>query len=274
MGAGMVGTLQRAGFDVVAYNRTRGAAEATGAEVADSARQAVAGADITISSLADDDALTAVYSGPDGVLAGLQTGAVAIDTSTVKPATIQALAPLVAAKGASFIDAPVSGSVGLVEAGQLTVMVGGDLAALELARLPLDALASKIFHVGPIGSGATVKLAVNALVHATNTALSEAIVLAEKSGVDRALAYEVFASGAAGSPFLQYKKEAYLHPEAAPVAFSLDLVAKDLRLILTLADQVGAPMEQGAANLEVTEAAIRAGLGERDMSIIAEHLRA
>jgi len=269
----MVGTLQRAGFSVVAYNRTRAAAEATGAEVAETAREAAAGADITLSSLADDGALNALYSGPDGVMAGLRAGTVAVDTSTVNPATIQQLALDVAATGASLIDAPVSGSVGLVEAGQLTIMVGGEAGALELARPALEALAAKIFHVGAIGSGATVKLAVNALVHATNTALSESLVLAEKAGVDRALAYDVFAAGAAGSPFLQYKRDAYLQPDSAPVAFSLDLVAKDLGLILELAEQVDAPMDQGTANLEVTAAAIRAGFGDRDMSVIAEHLR-
>lgn len=274
MGAAMVGTLRRAGFDVVAFNRTRAAAEATGAEVAASAREAASRADITISSLADDDALIEVYSGPSGVMAGLRTGTVAVETSTVNPATSRTLAPQVAETGASFIDAPVSGSVALVDAGQLTIMAGGDSAALDLARPALDALASKVFHVGGVGSGATLKLAVNALVHATNTALSEAIVLAEKAGVGRALAYEVFASGAAGSPFLQYKKESYLHPDSAPVAFTLDLVAKDLRLILELAGQAGAPMDQGAANLRLTEAAINAGLGDRDLSAIADYLRA
>lgn len=274
MGAAIVGTLLRAGFPVTAHNRTRSSAEATGAEVADSARLAATAADVVITCLADDDALNAVYAGDDGVLAGLRSGVVAVDTSTVNPATIRALAPLVGNTGASLIDAPVSGSVALVEAGQLTIMVGGEEAALESARPVLEALASKVFHLGGIGSGATMKLAVNALVHATNTALSEAIVLAEKSGVDRELAYEVFASGAAGSPFLQYKRESYLHPENSAVAFTLDLVAKDLRLILELARQVDAPMSQGAVNLQVTEAAVNAGFGESDLSAIAEHLRA
>jgi 3-hydroxyisobutyrate dehydrogenase/2-hydroxy-3-oxopropionate reductase len=118
-----------------------------------------------------------------------------------------------------------------------------------------------------------MKLAVNALVHATNTALSEALVLAEKAGVDRALAYEVFGAGAGGSPFLHYKKDAYLHPAEAPVAFSLELVAKDLQLILSLAERVGAEMPQGIANLTVTKAAIDDGYGGRDMSALAEYLR-
>ena len=277
MGAAMAATLRRAGFEVILYNRTTAVAEAIGAAigapVAATARDAAAGADVVVSSLADDAAVESVYTGPDGVAAGIKAGAVAADTSTIDPRTLEDLQPLFEAAGAHLIDAPVSGSVQLVEAGTLTIMVGGEASALEVARPALEALSAQIFHLGPLGTGATIKLAVNALVHATNTALSEALVLAEKAGVDRELAYEVFAAGAGGSPFLHYKKEAYLHPDEAPVAFSLDLVAKDLQLILALANRVGAGMYQGAANLKVTEAAIRKGLGARDMSAIAEHLR-
>ncbi len=273
----MAATLRRAGFEVILYNRTPAVAEAIGAAigapVAATARDAAAGADVVVSSLADDAAVESVYTGPDGVAAGIKAGAVAADTSTIDPRTLEDLQPLFEAAGAHLIDAPVSGSVQLVEAGTLTIMVGGEASALEVARPALEALSAQIFHLGPLGTGATIKLAVNALVHATNTALSEALVLAEKAGVDRELAYEVFAAGAGGSPFLHYKKEAYLHPDEAPVAFSLDLVAKDLQLILALANRVGAGMYQGAANLKVTEAAIRKGLGARDMSAIAEYLR-
>ncbi len=277
MGAAMAATLGRTGFDVVVFNRTRSSADrvaaAIGARVAETAREAAAAADIVISSLADDAALEAVYTGPDGVAAGLRAGTVAADTSTIDPGTVRGLLAPVEAAGAALIDAPVSGSVGLVEAGKLTIMVGGEASALDLARPALEALSARIFHMGPLGTGATMKLAVNALVHATNTALAEALVLAEKAGVDRALAYEVFAAGAGGSPFVQYKKEAYLHPDEAPVAFSLDLAAKDLQLIMALAERVGAPMDQGEANLDVTLAAIGGGFGARDMSAIAQHLR-
>ena len=116
-------------------------------------------------------------------------------------------------------------------------------------------------------------MAVNALVHAINTALSEALVLAEKAGVDRALVYEVLIAGAGGAPFVHYKEDAFLHPESAPVAFSLDLVTKDLGLIPDLAGRVGAPMSQASANLAVAAAAIEAGLGDRDMSVISDYLR-
>jgi 3-hydroxyisobutyrate dehydrogenase-like beta-hydroxyacid dehydrogenase len=152
-------------------------------------------------------------------------------------------------------------------------MAGGSGEALEKARPVLEALAAKVYEVGELGSGATMKLAVNAVVHAINVAVSEALVLAEKAGVDRAIAYEVFANSAAGSPFIQYKQSAFLNPDDTPLAFSLDLVAKDLDLILSLAERVGVEMDQGAANREVARKAIAAGLGDQDMSALAGYLR-
>jgi 3-hydroxyisobutyrate dehydrogenase/2-hydroxy-3-oxopropionate reductase len=152
-------------------------------------------------------------------------------------------------------------------------MVGGDPDALQQARPVLDALASRVVHTGERGSGAATKLAVNALVHGLNVALSEALVLAEKAGVERRTAYEVFAGGAGGAPFVQYKRAAYEDPEAASVAFSIDLVAKDLELITGLGARVGAPMAQALVGLDIVRQAIAAGLGDRDLSAIAVFLR-
>ena len=137
----------------------------------------------------------------------------------------------------------------------------------------LDAVAKRVFHLGPLGSGATMKLAVNSLLHGLNLALSEALVLVEAAGVDRAAAYEVFASGAVAAPFVLYKRQAFEHPDDTPVAFSLDLVVKDLDLILALASEVGMPMEQAEVNRRVAQAAVEAGLGDRDLSALAVHVR-
>jgi len=277
MGGAMAGTLRRARFDVAVWNRTRSTAEAVakqvGAEVAASAQEAVATADVVISSLADDAAVKAVYTGVDGAAAGLRGGTVVLETSTIAPQTVREIRPAIEARGAALLDAPVSGSVSLVEKGGLTIMVGGDAAALERARPVLDALAAKLFHVGDLGAGATMKLAVNALVHAINVALSEALVLAERAGVERGRAYDVFAAGAGAAPFVLYKRAAFERPEETPVAFSLDLVAKDLDLILGLAGRVGARLDQAAVNRATARAAIAAGLGPRDMSAIATFLR-
>jgi 3-hydroxyisobutyrate dehydrogenase-like beta-hydroxyacid dehydrogenase len=118
-----------------------------------------------------------------------------------------------------------------------------------------------------------MKLAVNALVHGLNAALSESLVLAERAGVDRAAAYEVFASGAAAAPYVLYKRAAFERPDETPVAFRLDLVRKDLDLILELARSVGAPMPQAETNRDVVGAALATGLGDHDISSLAVYLR-
>jgi 3-hydroxyisobutyrate dehydrogenase-like beta-hydroxyacid dehydrogenase len=278
MGAAMTGRLRTAGAEVTVYNRTAARAEAvaaaSGATVAATPAEAAAAAPVVLVSLADDAACAATYDGPDGIAAGVEAGAVVADTSTIDPQTVDRLAVLFEGRDVGFLDAPVSGSVPLVERGELTVMVGGDEADLARARDVLDVLAKRVFHVGGRGAGATIKLAVNGIVHATNQALAEALVLAEKAGVERAAAYEVFANSAIASPFVLYKRDAFEHPDEAPVAFSLDLVAKDYALILALAERVGAVMDQAATSRRTAVAAIEAGLGGRDMSALAEHFRA
>jgi 3-hydroxyisobutyrate dehydrogenase-like beta-hydroxyacid dehydrogenase len=277
MGAAMVGTLCRAGVEVVVWNRTRAKAEevgqATGAAVAATAREAAAAAPVVLSSLADDAAVGAAYTGGDGIVAGLQPEAVVCEASTIDPGTVRRLGPLVEDRGASLLDTPVSGSVSTVEAGQLTIMAGGDPEVLERVRPVLDPLAKQIFHVGELGAGAVMKLTVNSVLHGLNLALAEGLVLAERAGVERAVAYEVFAASAIAAPFVQYKREAFEHPGRPPVAFSLDLVAKDLDLILALAAEAGATMEQAATNARVVEAAVAAGLGGHDLSELATYLR-
>jgi 3-hydroxyisobutyrate dehydrogenase-like beta-hydroxyacid dehydrogenase len=277
MGGAMAGRLTSCGFDVILYNRSpekaRALAATLGARHAATPAEAVAGAAVAITMLSDDAAVQEVYAGPDGVLAGLDERTVAVDMSTVLPTTIQSLERDVRATGAGILDAPVSGSVSGASSGGLTIMVGGDAADLDRARPVFDALAKSVIHVGPLGSGATIKLAVNTVIFGLNQAIAEALVLAEKAGVDRAAAYDVFRASAVGAPFVDYKRAAFLEPETTPTAFALDLAAKDLRLILELADQVGASMPQSATNLERIRAASADG-GERDFSSIADHLRA
>lgn len=277
MGGAMADTITRGGFDTVLWNRDAAKAEALalslGMPVAASPAEAASRADVVLTSLADDAALRDVYLGAGGVVEGIRPEAVAIDASTVDPGTVQEVGAAVDATGAGFLDGPVSGSVSTVEAGALTIMVGGDASLLERVTPVLDTLAARVIHVGARGAGAATKLAVNGLVHGLNVALSEAIVLAERAGVGRELAYEVFASGAGGAPFVQYKRDAYEHPESAPVAFSLDLVAKDLELITGLGQRVGAPMRQASTSLDIVRGAIAGGYGQRDLSAIAVYLR-
>jgi 3-hydroxyisobutyrate dehydrogenase-like beta-hydroxyacid dehydrogenase len=277
MAGAMVGTLRRAGIDVSVWNRTtsRGqtVAETHGATPADTRAGAIEGADVVLSSLADDTAVLETYLGDDGAAAACASGQVVLEMSTIAPSTVLRVGESVTAAGAAFLDAPVSGSVPTVEKGELTIMVGGEAGALERARPVLDALATKVFHVGALGAGATVKLAVNTLIHAIDVGLSEALVLAEKAGVDRSAAYDVFAAGAAAAPFVLYKRPAFENPDTAPLTFTLDLMSKDLELILSLAREVDAPMGQAERNKELVDRALAAGFSGRDMSSVAEYLR-
>jgi 3-hydroxyisobutyrate dehydrogenase-like beta-hydroxyacid dehydrogenase len=277
MGAAMVRRLRVADVDLLIYNRTRETAESvaarSGARTAASAREAVQDADVCLVSLADDAAVEATYAGPDGLVAGLRPGTVVCETSTVSPATVRGLAKAVSERGATLLDCPVSGSVPVVERGELTVMAGGDEAALDRVRPILEIIATRVFHLGEVGAGATMKLVVNSLVHALDVALSEAIVLAEKAGLDRERVYDVLEASAVGAPFVKYKRAAFLDPAGTPVAFSLDLVAKDLVLIMALASDVAARMDQAETNRLLVAEAVRAGIGQRDMSALAEYLR-
>jgi 3-hydroxyisobutyrate dehydrogenase/2-hydroxy-3-oxopropionate reductase len=137
----------------------------------------------------------------------------------------------------------------------------------------LDTVASTVLHLGPLGAGATMKLVVNGVVHALNQAVSEALVLAEKAGVDRRAAYEVFTSSAVAAPYVHYKKAAFEDPDGTPVAFRLDLVAKDLALLAELAASHGARMDQADTNRRLVGEALAAGFADRDISAIAAFLR-
>ena len=278
MGAAMAARVAAAGHPLTVWNRTRATAEAVAAElggatVAGTAREAAAAADVVIVSLADDAAVRATYRGDDGLVAGLAPGTVVADTSTVAPETIRGLDDEVRATGAMLVDTPVSGSVSSVEGGTILVMAGGEADAVERARPALESFAQRIILLGPLGSGSIMKLAVNAMVFGLNQTLAEALVLAEKAGVERELAYEVIANSAVAAPFVGYKRAAYEHPESAPVAFALDLVAKDLDLAAALAGNVGAPIPQLETNRRVVGEAIDAGLGDADLSAIASYLR-
>ena len=277
MGSAMARAFARGGAEVVLYNRTAARcaelADEIGARVAGSAADAAADTDVAITMLADGEAVRQMWHGAEGLVAGAHDSGVLVDMSTVPPDTLTGFEAAVRERGSGILDAPVSGSTKLAESGQLTIMAGGMAADLERARPALDLVAKQVTHIGPLGSGAALKLAVNALIFALNNSLSEALVLAEAAGIDRAVAYDVFASSAAGSPYVGYKREAFVTPDAIQVAFSMDLAAKDLRLILDLADRLGAPMAQTRVNQQmVREAAERLG-DDRDASAVAVHLR-
>ena len=245
MGSAMARALRDAGLDVILYNRTPERAAALAVELGCDVSHVAARGRRQGRHRADDAGRRRrgrcrPGAGPKGLLAGARPGTVLVDLSTVTPDTIRV------ARGATpGRPAPASSTrrcraaSRLAESGQLTLMVGGTAEDLERARPALEPLAKTIVHVGPLGAGAAMKLAVNTVIFGLNEALAEGLVLAEAAGVDRAMAYDVIAASAVGAPYVGYKRAAFVEPEATPVAFSLDLAAKDLGLIHELADGSG-----------------------------------
>lgn len=277
MGSRMAASVAAAGFPLTVYNRTTARAEAFAAEhgaaVAATPSDLAAAVDVVVTMLADGEALLAVYRGEDGVLAGLRPGAMAVEMSTVGPELVGGLAAEVAASGATLVDAPVSGSVAAAEARTLMIMAGGEVAAVEAVRPVLEAIGGPVLHVGPPGSGATMKLAVNSVIFTINQGLAEALVMAERSGVDRTVAYDTFSASAAGAPVVKYRRDVFVAPGETPVTFTIDLGAKDLDLITQHAKRVGTSLPAAEAAASVMRSAAAAGLGGGDMGDVAAYLR-
>ncbi len=281
MGTAMAERLARAYGELVVWNRNEAKgrelaerlAEVSRVTVARSPAEAVSASTVVVSMLADEVALDAVLSGSQGALSALAPGTLWVDMSTIGPAAVAALRERLETRGASLVDAPVSGSVDFARAGTLTVMCGGSPADVSRARTALAELGSRWVECGPSGAGAALKLGVNLVVGALNASLSEALVMVERAGVPRSTAFDLFTNSAVAAPFVSYKRAAFEDPEHAPVAFSLELVAKDLRLISALQQQVGSPSGVTDAIAAMVGAACRDGLDQRDMSALAVHLR-
>jgi 3-hydroxyisobutyrate dehydrogenase/2-hydroxy-3-oxopropionate reductase len=223
--------------------------------------------------LADGAAAIAVYEGPDGLLASIGSESVVVDMSTIGPDLTQGLASQVSATGATMLDAPVSGSVPAARAGTLVAMVGGDAGALARVDGVLDAMTAQRIHVGPSGAGAAMKLALNGALAVFNAALSEALVLAERAGIERETAWDVFAASAIGAPFVSYKRDAFLGEPGGDVAFTTAGMRKDVNLAIALGQQLGVPLHTaGAANALLTMATA-AGHGDSDFASVSHVIR-
>jgi 3-hydroxyisobutyrate dehydrogenase-like beta-hydroxyacid dehydrogenase len=277
MGYLMARNIAQAGFPLTVFNRTRAKAEALAQEVevavADSVADVAQEAEIIITMLADDEAVKAVYLAAGGLLETIGENAVLIDMSTISPETVRELYRVTRQKDASFLDAPVSGSTPAADAASLMIMVGGEEATLTRAKPVLERVGSTVIHVGPVTTGATMKLAVNSIIHSLNEALSEALVLSERAGIQLETAYEVIANSAAAAPVVHYRRPLYEQPDAHPVSFALDLAKKDVRLALELAAALGSPLPQAEVNYALLEQASESGFGQKDMASLLEYLR-
>ena len=276
MGRPMADNLLAAGLPMTVYNRTRSRCEPfaeRGARIADSPAELARAVDVVITMVADGAAAEAVYGGPDGVLAGLGSGNLVLEMSTIGPELARSLGRRAAECGAQLLDAPVSGSIPAATGAQLVVLVGGDSDAFERARPILAALSRAQYLMGPAGAGAAMKLAVNALIGVTNLGLSEVLVAAERSGIARAQALDVLADSAIGSPYIAYKREAFLDPDSVEVFFTVRLFKKDLRLAVDLGRSTDVPMLAVALADEALTLAAASGYGDDDVVRMADVLR-
>jgi 3-hydroxyisobutyrate dehydrogenase-like beta-hydroxyacid dehydrogenase len=276
MGLPMAGNLIRAGHDVTVFNRTLERCDPLrddGATVATSAAEAVREAEVLVTMLADPAAVEDQILADEAVLADAPDGLVWLEMSTIGPTAARRFAARAAGAGVEMLDAPVSGSVSVAEAAALVAMVGGPAAALGRVRPVLEAMTKAHFHLGGSGAGAAMKLAVNVMIASQTVAISEALTLAEAAGIERADAYEVIAAGALASPFVDYKKAAFLDPDGVPPAFALDLMRKDLRLALEQADAAGLPLLGAGAAADVMTLAAGLEGGDEDLVRVADALR-
>jgi 3-hydroxyisobutyrate dehydrogenase-like beta-hydroxyacid dehydrogenase len=277
MGRPMAANLAAAGLLAGVYNRTARRADEFAAEYGVEAFRTPAelaeAVDVFVTMLADDAASAATYTGEAGFLEATRPSAVALEMGTVSVSHVKSLAEQLAAAGSRLLDAPVSGSIAMASDGTLTLMVGGDAETLDRLRPVFDALGSRVFHVGGVGAGAVMKLAVNTVVYGLNGALSEGLVLAERAGITRDQAYEVFAASAVAAPFVQYRRALFERPGEGPVGLSVRLAAKDLELILDLAEACTYAMPQAELNLDVLRRAMDDGFAEDDVSAVAQMLR-
>jgi 3-hydroxyisobutyrate dehydrogenase-like beta-hydroxyacid dehydrogenase len=270
MGGRMAKRLLDSGYAVTGYNRTKSKAEwllETGMGWEESPRAVAEKADIIFTMVTNTEALQAVTSGPEGILAGLGPGKIYIDMSTVSPAASQGLANQVSEKGAQMLDAPVSGSVSTLEEGKLSIMVGGDRQAFEQVRPVLEMIGPKVTHVGGNGLAVAMKIATNLSLAVQMLAFSEGVLLAEKSGIKRRTAVEVLLNSVIASPMVKYRGPFVLEmPEEA--WFDVNMMQKDMDLALELGRQLGVPLPTTAITNELLTAARGMGFEEKDFAVL------
>ena len=270
MGGPMAANLVKAGYAVTGYNRSRAKVDTlveAGGAGADSIAEAVADADVIITIVPDSPDVEAVADGEDGIFAHAKSGAVWVDCSSIRPDVSVALAKQAAEKGIRAVDAPVSGGeAGAIEA-TLSIMVGGDADVVESVRPVLEAVGKTVVHVGPSGSGQTVKAANQLIVAGTIELVAEALVFLEAYGVDTAAAIEVLAGGLAGNRILDRKATSMVAREFTP-GFRVDLHHKDMGIILAAAREAGVAIPLGAHTAQLMQSLRQLGHGDLDHSAL------
>jgi len=273
MGLPIARNVLTAGFPTRVWNRTTEKANDLldlGAQLAATPREVAASSEIVLSSLADPAAVEAVYFGPDGLLAGVGARTILADMSTVSPSLSRRIAAAAAERGASFLDAPVAGSIKAAGEGQLGIMAGGEREAFDRCADVFAAIGKAAFYLGPSGSGVTMKLVSNAVLATMVQALAEGVALGKKAGLDPVDIFAVLGASSAAAPVVAAKAVTVSEQAYLPAAFTLSLMQKDLWLILSLANELLVPMPATAVAHDMVLAASATGKSAFDFSAVAQ----
>ncbi|MDZ4762925.1 MAG: NAD(P)-dependent oxidoreductase [Chloroflexota bacterium] len=275
MGGGIAANLIKQGYNVTVWNRTREKAERFDgqAQIADTPRAAATNADIVIACVGDDDASRATWTGEDGALAGMKSGAVAIETSTLTPDWVRELAGLVAVRGGAFLDAPMTGSREAAATGQIVLLIGGAEDVIARVERPLNAISRRAVRIGDVGAGATWKL-INNMMGAIHVAcLAQGLTLAEAAGLDAAAIAPLITDGPVGSRIVSMKVGRMIERRYDETDFSLKWMHKDARYAIELAAAFDTDVSLARAALALMDAARAKGLDDMDMAAMVEALR-
>ena len=270
MGKPMARHLLDAGFPLTVHSRSSGPVDElveAGASRTASPAEVAAASDVVVTMLPDTPDVELVLLGPDGVASGAAAGSLVVDMSSIDPIPTRSFAERLAAQGVDMLDAPVSGGEkGAIDAA-LSIMVGGSPEAFERATPLFAAMGKNIVHVGPSGAGQIAKACNQLVVAATIEAVAEALVLAERAGVDAAKVREALLGGFAGSKILEVHGQRMLDRAFDP-GFRARLHRKDARIVLDTAKEVGAPVPAFEAVARQLDELVASGGGELDHSAL------
>ena len=270
MGRPMAKNLIEAGYELVLYTRTKEKAEelaGDSATVAGSPKEVAESADVVITMLPDSPDVEEVVAGEDGVLEGIKEGALIVDMSTISPVVARNLAEKARKGGASMLDAPVSGGDIGARDGTLSIMVGGSGEDFERARPLFEVMGKTVTHVGEAGAGQVVKACNQIVVGLTIEAVSEALVLGSKAGVEPSKILDVLSGGLAGNKVMEVKRDKFLQHSFDP-GFRVELHHKDLGIALAAGREYGVSLPVTAIVDQMLQALKAKGRGDRDHSAI------
>src|SRR4051812_43326612 len=277
MGARQAANLARAGYELTVFNRTRSKAEAWVAEhggtTADSPAGVGAASDIVITMVVDGDQVRDVLLGDDGVASAAKPGTLCVDMSTIAPAQTRAIGAELGERGIALLDAPVTGSSPKAEAGTLTIMAGGRAEDYARAEPLLRIMGELVVHVGELGQGEMLKIINNSVAAANAAAVGEALLVAQRTGVDLDALVQVMGKGSGGSAMLALKSQAMREHDYSTL-FKLEHMLKDVRLCLEEGQAAGVPFTAASRARDVLVAALARGHADDDFAAMIEALEA